>query len=106
LTNQWNTTPTGGGYQVDLSIRNSGAATVSGWTLSWTFPNGQTIGQLWNAAFTQTGANVAVTSNQPWNSTIAPGATVGGVGFTGNWSGTNGGPAGFVLNGSTCAVAP
>jgi hypothetical protein len=31
---------------------------------------------------------------------------LGGVGFTSNLSGTNGGPAGFVLSGSTCAVAP
>jgi mannan endo-1,4-beta-mannosidase len=68
LTNQWNNTPTSGGFQIDLSITNNGTSTINGWTLTYAFPNGQTIGQLWNAAFTQSGANVTITSNQPWNS--------------------------------------
>jgi hypothetical protein len=104
LVNQWNTTPSSGGFQTNLSIRNNGSATINGWTLSWTFANGQTIQQLWNAAFTQAGANVTVTSNQPWNSSIAPGATVGGVGFTGSWTGTNSRPTAISLNGTACAV--
>jgi endo-1,4-beta-xylanase len=102
VVNQWNVNPTSGGFQTNLSIRNNGSATINGWTLTWTFANGQTIQQLWNAAFTQSGANVSVSSNQPWNATIAPGATVGGVGFTGTWTGSNARPAAISLNGSAC----
>ena len=43
--------------------------------------NGQTISQLWNAAVSQSGANVTVTSNVSWNATIAPGSSMNSVGF-------------------------
>jgi len=102
LTNQWSNTPTNGGFQVDLSITNNGTTTFNGWSLTFAFANGQTIGQLWNAALTQTGANVTVASNQTWNATIAPGATLTGVGFTGTWSGTNAAPTTFSVNGVVC----
>jgi cellulase/cellobiase CelA1 len=102
LTNQWTSTPTSGGMQIDLSITNDGTTAINGWTLTFAFPNGQTILQLWNAAFTQTGANVTVSSNQSWNATIAPGGTLSGVGFTGAWSGTNGIPSSFSINGVAC----
>ena len=101
IVNQWNT-----GFQVNLSIRNIGSSAITGWTLTWTFPNGQTIGQLWNAAFTQSGPNVTVSSNQSWNATIAPGATMSSVGFTGAWSGANSRPTAFSVNGSACSIGP
>jgi len=41
-------------------MMNHAAQTLTGWTLTWTFANGQTIQQLWNAAFTQTGGNITV----------------------------------------------
>jgi endoglucanase len=105
ITNQWNNTPTSGGFQADVNIRNTGTTAINGWTLTWTFANGQTIGNLWNAAVTQTGANVSVRSNQTWNGNIAPGAAVNAFGFQGTWSGTNARPTAFTLNGSACAVA-
>lgn len=103
IVNQWNNTPTSGGFQVNLSIRNTGSAAITNWDLAFAFPNGQTIAGLWNAAFTQTGANVRVSANQSWNSTIAPGATMNSVGFTGNWSGTNTRPTSFTVNGTPCS---
>jgi cellulose 1,4-beta-cellobiosidase len=102
LTNQWTSTPTSGGMQIDLSITNNATTAINGWTLTFAFPNGQTLLQLWNAAFTQTGANVTMSSNQSWNATIAPGGTLSGVGFTGGWSGTNGIPSSFSVNGVAC----
>ena len=73
VVNQWNNTPTSGGFQTNLAITNSGTTTFNGWSLTFAFPNGQSITGLWNAAFTQSGANVTVSSNQTWNQTIAPG---------------------------------
>ena len=98
ITNQW--TP---GFQVALSIDNTSATAINGWTLSWTFPNGQSVTQLWNGAETQTGANVSVT-NLNYNANIPAGGSYKDAGFTGTWSGTNGIPSAFTLNGAACTV--
>jgi endoglucanase len=104
LSNQWTTVPGAGGFQADIAIHNSGPTPIDGWTLSWSFGNGQTMAQLWNAAFSQSGADVSVRSNQTWNGTIAPGASVNAFGFIGAWSGSNSRPAAITLNGLPCAV--
>ncbi len=104
ITNQWNNTPTSGGFQADVSIKNTASTAINGWSIRWSFANGQTVTNLWNAAVSQSGATVTVTSNQAWNGNIAPGASVGAFGFQGTWSGTNAKPTSFTLNGSACAV--
>jgi hypothetical protein len=98
ITNQW--TP---GFQVGLSIDNTSTTAINGWTLSWTFANGQTVTQLWNGAETQTGATVTVKSLN-YNASIPAGGSYKDAGFTGTWSGTNGIPTAFTLNGATCTV--
>ncbi len=97
ITNQWS-----GGFQAAVSIKNTSATTVNGWTLGWAFPNGQTITQIWDASHTQSGANVSAT-NLSQNGTIAPNASVG-FGFLGSWNATNNKPASFTLNGATCGA--
>ena len=67
--------------------------------------NGQTISQLWNGSYTQSGANVTVT-NASYNGSIAPGATLSAPpGFNGTWNGTNANPTSFTLNGVTCSIS-
>jgi hypothetical protein len=88
-----------GGFQVALSVQNTGTAAFNGWTLTWTFPSGQTINSLWNGAATQTGATVTV-NNLGYNAAIAPGASYNDMGFTAN--GAVGTPASFSINGTTC----
>jgi mannan endo-1,4-beta-mannosidase len=95
--NQWP-----GGFQGDVSIRNTGSSTVNGWTLRWTFPNGQSINHMWGGTSTATGSAVAVT-NAPYTATIPPNGSVG-FGFIGNWNGANTNPSSFTLNGQTCAL--
>lgn len=97
VTNQWQ-----GGFQGDVTIKNTGTATITGWTLTWTFPNGQTVKQLWNGTVTTNGAEVTVT-DAGWNGTIAAGGSAG-FGFSGTWIGTNNPPSTFTLNGGTCTV--
>jgi cellulose 1,4-beta-cellobiosidase len=94
VTNSWP-----GGFQVALSIQNTGTAAFNGWTLTWTFPSGQTINQLWNGAAAQTGANVTV-NNLGYNAAIAAGGSYNDMGFTGN--GTPTVPASFSINGVAC----
>jgi len=98
ITNQW--TP---GFQVALSIDNTSTTAINGWTLSWAFANGQTVTQLWNGAETQSGPTVTV-KNLNYNASIPAGGSYKDAGFTGTWSGTNGIPATFTLNGATCTV--
>ena len=91
-----------GGFQGEVTIRNTGSAPVSGWSLRWSFANGQTVSQMWNATPTQSGAQVTAT-NAGWNAMIAPGGSTS-LGFIGSWNGTNTAPTAFTLNGSACTT--
>lgn len=95
IVNAWPT-----GFQVALSIQNTGTAPLSGWTLTWTFPGSQRISSLWNGAATQSGASVTVT-NLSHNATIAPGTSYNDVGFTAD--GPAGTPPSFSINGTPCS---
>jgi cellulase/cellobiase CelA1 len=85
-----------------VTITNTGNAPINGWTLTWSFANGQTITQLWNGSYTQSGSSVSVT-NVSYNGTIAPGGTTN-FGFNGSWNGSNTNPTSFALNGTACTV--
>lgn len=98
IVNQWQ-----GGFQADVAITNTGTTAVNGWTLRWTFPNGQQVTQGWNGTFSQSGSQVTAT-NAAWNGSIAPNGSTS-IGFTGSWTGTNAEPSAFTLNNSTCSVA-
>jgi hypothetical protein len=98
ITNQWP-----GGFGATISITNTGTTAINGWTLTFAFPNGQTITQLWNGSYTQSGANVTIT-NVSYNGSIAAGATLSSSpGLNGSWNGSNTVPTSFKLNGVSCA---
>ncbi|PNV35811.1 beta-mannosidase [Streptomyces sp. DH-12] len=92
-----------GGFQGEVTVRNTGSTAVEGWTLRWTFPAGQRITNLWGGAVTQSGAEVSVAA-APYTATIPPSASVS-LGFTGTRSGTNTNPTAFLLNGAECSAA-
>ncbi|MFF3350105.1 cellulose binding domain-containing protein [Streptomyces sp. NPDC002779] len=98
VTNQWQ-----GGFQADVRLTNTGTSAWSGWALAWSFPDSQTITQIWNAERTQSGASVTV-KNVGWNANVAAGGSVN-FGFTANWSGTNGKPTTFKVGDQNCAVS-
>ncbi|MER5382799.1 cellulose binding domain-containing protein [Streptomyces sp. NPDC002688] len=98
ITNQWS-----GGFQADVSLANTGSAAWTGWTLGWTFPDGQKITQLWNADHTQSGAAVTA-RNVTWNANVAAGSSVS-FGFTGSWTGANTKPTSFKSGSETCTVS-
>ncbi|GAA3465157.1 endo-1,4-beta-xylanase [Saccharothrix longispora] len=97
LVGQWQ-----GGFQGSVRIVNRGAATTA-WTLTWSFPDGQRITQLWGGRHTQDGANVSV-RNESWNGAIPSGGSTT-LGFLGSWTGRNTKPATFSLNGVVCRPA-
>lgn len=92
-----------GGFQGEITIRNTGTATIDGWTLGFAFANGQTVTNMWGGSPAQTGGSVSV-APASYTSTIAANGSVT-VGFTGSQSGTNAAPAAFTLSGATCAAA-
>ncbi|MCX4978586.1 cellulose binding domain-containing protein [Streptomyces sp. NBC_00620] len=98
ITSQWS-----GGFQGDVKLTNTGASAWDGWTLNWSFADGQRITQLWNAEYTQSGAAVTA-KNVSWNGKVAAGSSVS-FGFTGSWSGANSEPAAFKLGEQSCAVS-
>jgi cellulase/cellobiase CelA1 len=97
VTSQWTD-----GFSASIVITNTGTATLTGWSLQFTFANGQTVTQVWNAASTQNGNTVTLT-NLSYNGTLAPGGTAN-PGFNGSWSGSNTSPSAFTLNGKACIL--
>src|SRR5262249_29170724 len=92
-----------GGFQGDVKITNNGSSAINGWTLRWTYANGQVISQLWNGTVSQTGSAVTVT-NVSYNPTIAAHTTVD-LGFLASWNNTtNAAPTSFTLNGAACTT--
>ncbi|WFE48304.1 cellulase family glycosylhydrolase [Verrucosispora sp. WMMD1129] len=90
VTSSWQ-----GGYQAEVTVRNTGTAAISGWTVSWTAPAGTTISSLWNGRLTTSGTTVTV-RNEPYNGQLAAGTSTT-FGLTGSGSGT---PSGL-----TCAAS-
>ena len=68
----------------------AGSSTISGWTVNWTWANGQTISQSWSATVSQSGSAVTAT-NVGYNAALAAGASTS-FGFLGSSTGTNTAP--------------
>ena len=94
IVNQWSN-----GFQGEVFIIPESAALTS-WTLTWTFPSGQTLTGLWNGVATQAGAKVTV-NNESYNGTVPRGFSID-VKFVASITGTNTVPSDFALNGIPC----
>jgi hypothetical protein len=69
VTNSWP-----GGYQLQLTVKNTGTAQTSNWSAAFMFADtGETIASSWNATVTQTGKQVTAV-NASYDGTLAPGA--------------------------------
>ncbi|CAL9357600.1 hypothetical protein SUDANB58_00590 [Streptomyces sp. enrichment culture] len=97
VTGQWP-----GGFQGEIVLRNTGTSAINGWTLRWTFPDGQRITNLWGGTAAQDGAEVTVTS-APYTASLPAAGSVT-LGFTASRGAANPGPTAFTLNGSACTV--
>ncbi|MCE7082451.1 glycoside hydrolase family 9 protein [Streptomyces sp. ST2-7A] len=97
LTSQWQ-----GGFQAEVTLTNSGPITLSGWSLTWDFPGGESVSNMWGGTASQVGGRVTV-SPMDYTANVPPGGSVT-VGFVGSASGATGVPTAFALDGSACAV--
>lgn len=95
------TTNWGSGFVASIDITNTGAETIDGWTLRFTWP---TVWQQqaggWNGTWSQDGTTVTIT-NADFNARLTPGASAN-IGFVGNYTGPNIEPTLFTLNGTLC----
>jgi len=96
-TNDWST-----GFTGSVTITNTGASTIDGWTLRFTFPGSQQVTQGWSASWSQSGNQVSA-GNAAWNGRLAPGASTS-IGFNGTHSGSNPRPTSFTVNGLACTA--
>ncbi|MET8122604.1 cellulose binding domain-containing protein [Micromonospora sp. NPDC005291] len=81
IVGQWQ-----GGFQGEVTIRNTGDVRTAGWTVGYTLAGGQRISQAWNAEVTQAGDAITA-RNVTWNGALAPGAEAT-FGFLGSATGT------------------
>jgi poly(3-hydroxybutyrate) depolymerase len=96
--NAWNT-----GLTTDITVTNTGTATINGWSLAFTLPTGQVITSGWNATYSPTSGAVTAT-NVSYNGTITAGASAN-FGFQANHTGNTAKPTSFTLNGAACTNA-
>ena len=75
-----------GGFQAEVKV-TAGSSAINGWTVTWTYANGQTVTQAWNATVTSSGAAVTA-KNVSYNGKLAAAGTTS-FGFLGSWNGTN-----------------
>jgi hypothetical protein len=97
FTMTWNW---GSGYEAGFTIANNSSAAASGWTVVFSLPAGQQMGNYWDALETTSGSQVTFT-NRNYNATVAAegGTTSFGFIVTGPFSP----PTNCTINGSPCA---
>jgi cellulose 1,4-beta-cellobiosidase len=98
----WTESPGVGGFTANLTVTNLGAP-ISGWTLSFALPAGQSLTQGWSATWSN-GPPVTAT-NLSWNADLGTGGSTQ-IGFNGRWTGAYSSPVAFTLNGAACATGP
>jgi poly(3-hydroxybutyrate) depolymerase len=96
--NAWNN-----GLTSEITITNTGSAPITGWSLVFTLPGGQTITSGWNATYSPSSGQVTA-RNASHNGDIAPNASVS-AGFQATHTGNAEKPASFTLNGGACATS-
>jgi Cellulose binding domain/Cellulase (glycosyl hydrolase family 5) len=81
VSGQWQ-----GGFQGAVTV-TAGSSAITGWKVTWTFSNGQTITQSWGATVTTSDSSVTAT-NASWNGALGAAASTT-FGFIGTSNGTN-----------------
>ncbi|WP_435845681.1 cellulase family glycosylhydrolase [Streptomyces exfoliatus] len=92
-----------GGFQGEITVRNTGTVPVNGWTLGFSYGAGQTVSTMWGGTAVQTGGTVSV-SAVSYTHTIAPSGSVT-LGFIATKGTTNPAPTFFTLDGAACTTA-
>lgn len=92
------------GFTANIVITNNSSTAINGWTLKFSFANGQQVTQGWNGNFSQQTNQVTVQS-ESYNGSLAANGGSTSLGFNGSWTGSNTNPTAFTLNGVTTATS-
>ncbi|MEU8788740.1 glycoside hydrolase family 18 chitinase [Streptomyces sp. NPDC048643] len=95
-TQDWGT-----GFGGQWTVKNTGTAAISSWTIEWDFPTGTSVTSAWDSDVTHSG-NHWTAKNKSYNGTLAAGASLS-FGFNGAGSGS---PTNCTLNGGSCDGGP
>ncbi|WP_432192562.1 cellulose binding domain-containing protein [Streptomyces sp. bgisy027] len=94
LVNEWPD-----GFQATVTVTTEEA--LDDWRVGWSFRDGQTVGQMWDANFAQNGSRITAEAAD-YNRTVPAGGSLA-FGFIASWEGENSPAADFTLNGDDCA---
>lgn len=96
----------GSGFNAEVNITNTGPSPITGWTLSFSFPDtSESISGFWNANVHVQDQDVVATPVD-WNGELAAnGGNSVSFGFTAANTGANPPPTVFRLNGTVCTTA-
>jgi hypothetical protein len=89
-----------GGFTGDLTLQNTGATAINGWTFEFDFTGN--ITDIWGATIISHVGNHYVVQNADWTTNIDPGQCID-FGFTAFWGDDMTDPTGFKLNGTVLA---
>ncbi|GAA3846188.1 cellulose-binding domain-containing protein [Streptomyces sp. NPDC003328] len=89
------------GFQATVTVTTAGA--LDGWSVGWTFGNGQRITQMWDGTFAQGGSRVTARA-AAYNKEVAANGTFA-FGFLSSWHDNNAVPSRFTVNGLRCSTA-
>ncbi len=81
ITSSWT-----GGFQGEIQV-TAGSSAIHGWTVRWTYANGQTVTSGWGANLTTSGSTVSAT-NVTYNGALNAGGSTT-FGFLGNATGSS-----------------
>ncbi|MFC7483358.1 cellulose binding domain-containing protein [Luedemannella flava] len=87
-----------GGFQGQVTVKNTGTNTTTSWTVTLSLPSGAIITQLWGGR-TDSKASPYIIRNETYNGVLAPNASTT-FGFVGTWTGGGGGTL------ATCTRTP
>ncbi|MEV6168736.1 cellulose binding domain-containing protein [Streptomyces sp. NPDC051954] len=96
LVNQWPD-----GFQATVTVTTVEA--LDTWRVAWSFRDGQQVGQMWDAGFTQNGGRVTATAAD-YNKVVPADGSLA-FGFISSWRGKNSPAYDFTLNGHSCTKA-
>ncbi|WP_370097170.1 glycoside hydrolase family 6 protein [Streptacidiphilus sp. MAP12-20] len=80
----------GSGFNANVTVANTGTKATTAWKVVWSFAGNQTVSNMWNATYTQSGTTVTAV-NMGYNGTIAVGSNTS-FGFGASYSGSNAAP--------------
>ncbi|MER6349394.1 cellulose binding domain-containing protein [Streptomyces sp. NPDC001595] len=86
------------GFQATVTVHTDRA--LDGWTVGWTFPDGQRVTQMWDAGHTQDGSRVTARAAD-YNRRVPADGTLA-FGFLASWQGRNAPAYDFTLDGRPC----